>query len=400
MFFLFIFSFGTASAEEKYSEDYFVLKSEKFPPSEDTTSNILANGIDLVVDGEKVSSRVVEDFNLGGQSNCSGTMSFKLDGGRDTKTGTMKGTFLALMKGECPGTEDTPASPISLTWEGTFDGYATFTEDPMDGTKRRMKGKINNLNGESVLVINNATIPSTPKSVSIDFPEVILEGYNNTSARFSGLTGQVEWRLDNDPEGWHLCKLDTVIPVGAHIRTAEDSSAILSSSDLSSFILKQNSEVVVTMAAEKESKLKLVVGNIWVNVKKIINEGSMEIEMNQAVAGIKGTTFILSDDGKTSTLQVIEGEVSFTSKSNGEKINVAGGNMVSASAAGLSDIKPFNTAEETANWDVISGDAKNVAAQSDKDMEWFKSKGLFLLYGLIGILVIFIFIIIIRKIKR
>jgi len=125
----------------------------------------------------------------------------------------------------------------------------------------------------------------------------------DSGAAFSGLTGQVEILVPGAKD-WKLVKLDTIMPVGSHIRTQEDSTAILSFPDMSTFVLKEDSEVIITTPPEKESKLSLIAGNIWVNVKKMVYEGSMEIEMNQAVAGIKGTTFIAEENGNTSTLKL------------------------------------------------------------------------------------------------
>jgi len=393
------------SAEEKYSEDYFVLKSEKYPASDDASSSFFKDGIDLEVDGARVSSRIMEDFNFGPPSNCSGTMSFNLKGDRDVKTGKMNGTFIALMKGTCPGTKDTPASPISLNWEGTFDGFATFSLDPADASKRIIEGKITNLKGEAVFKMNDVPVPTSPESVSINFPKVVLEGYErgvtrqDSGMRFSGMTGQVEWRADDDPDGWKLCKMGDTLPVYAHIRTQEDSSAILSFLDQSTFVLKADSEVVITTPPEKESKIKLVAGNIWVNVKKMINEGSMSIEMNQAVCGIKGTTFVASDDGKTSTLQVIEGNVVFTSKSDSKELNIASGSMISATSAGLGKVESFDIVATTADWDNISAISEKLQEKSDSASENKLTK-FWYLYGFGGILIILIAVIVILKMKK
>lgn len=170
---------------------------------------------------------------------------------------------------------------------------------------------------------------------------------NDSGCRFSGMTGQVEV-LFPGADDWKLAKLDTVIPIGTHIKTQEDSSAILSFSDMSTFVLKPESEVVADSPPGPESKLKLVAGNIWANIKKMVLDGSMSIEMNQAVCGIKGTTFVC--EGKNngiSTLKVIEGKVEFTAKADGKRIMVEGGYMVSADQKGLGILEKFDTAKET-----------------------------------------------------
>jgi hypothetical protein len=187
---------------------------------------------------------------------------------------------------------------------------------------------------------------------------VEMEDYGkDTGSRFSGMTGQVEILLPGaGPDDWKLAKLDSALPVGTHIRTQEDSSAILSFGDMSTFVLKPESEVIIDSPPGPESKLKLVAGNIWANLKKIAENrnGSYEIEMNQAVCGIKGTTFAgeVKKDG-TSTLKVIEGSVEFTSKADGKKVTVEGGSMVSADQKGLGTPAKFDVAAETASWDAI-----------------------------------------------
>lgn len=267
---------------------------------------------------------------------------------------------------------------------------------PMDGSSCAKKSAAQNIPDANSPADTAAEEPSTETPKAAD-----------TGMVFSGMTGQVECLLPGkDPEddsNWKLAKMDgSSFPPGTHVRTMEDSQAVLTFPDMSVFILKPETEVIVATPPQKDSKIKLVAGNIWVNIKKMINEGSMEIEMNQATAGIKGTTLVLSDDGKTSTLKVIEGEVLFTSKSNGEKVNITGGKMVSASDIGLGETGTFDTAKETADWNAVSGNAEKTNAETSKEPEAAGSKGslfLFGLYGLIGMAAIFVLTKIILRIK-
>lgn len=167
------------------------------------------------------------------------------------------------------------------------------------------------------------------------------------------MTGQVEWRADDDPDGWKLCKMGEKLPVYAHIRTQEDSKAIIEFSDLSIFVLNADSEIVVDTPPGEESKIELVAGNVWANVKKMVKNGSMSVEMNQAVCGIKGTTFVVEDRNGISFLKVIEGEVQFTARIDGKMVVVDGGNMISADQKGLGTLAKFDTAKETATWDRV-----------------------------------------------
>jgi tellurite resistance-related uncharacterized protein len=96
-----------------------------------------------------------------------------------------------------------------------------------------------------------------------------------------------------------------------------------------------------------------VAGNLWANVKKMVKDGSMEVEMTQAVAGIKGTTFVLSDDGTHSTLKVIEGTVAYTSKTDDKTTLVSTGEMEIADTSGSHPKQAFDVTSETKSWDAI-----------------------------------------------
>ncbi|MCX6701562.1 MAG: FecR family protein, partial [Methanomicrobiales archaeon] len=173
-----------------------------------------------------------------------------------------------------------------------------------------------------------------------------------SGARFSSLSGQVEIRCDSDPKSWEYAKMNTVINVDDHVKTGEDSSAIIGFADMSTFLLKSESEIVVTQPPSKDSKIGLVAGNIWVNVKKMMVGGTMEVDMSQAVAGIKGTTLVCEETGSSSVLKVIDGTVSFMSKKTGAVVLVPAGQMVTATANGLGPITPFDINAEAIKYGV------------------------------------------------
>jgi hypothetical protein len=140
--------------------------------------------------------------------------------------------------------------------------------------------------------------------------------------------------------------MDTVLYVGDHIRTGEDSSAIMGFADMSTYLLKSESEVIITKPPAKITATRLVLGNIWVNVKKMMVDGTMEIDMGQAVTGIKGTTLVCEETGTSSVLKVIDGTASFMSKKTGAVVLVPAGQMVTATANGLGPITSFDITAE------------------------------------------------------
>lgn len=193
---------------------------------------------------------------------------------------------------------------------------------------------------------------------------VKIEGYGDSGTRFSSLSGTVEVASEEDFQlgNWHFAKYDEVLPVNAHIRTGEESSCILSFADMSTFVVKEETHVVLNAPPDKDNKIALVWGKIKANVKKMIKDGSMEIDMSQAVAGIKGTTFVCEDDGTTSTLKVFEGTVEFTSKATGEAVMVGAGQHVSADGAGLSPVTKLDEKAENAVWAFADDATKDAAS--------------------------------------
>ena len=167
----------------------------------------------------------------------------------------------------------------------------------------------------------------------------LLKTMADSGVRFSALTGQVAIRPEGDEYAWRGAGLKSIINADDHVRTGEESRAILSFADMTTFELRPESEVIIDTPPEKDSKISLVCGKVWTNFKKIIKDGTMEVQMSQAVAGIKGTTIVCEETGDSSALKVIEGIASFKSKATGEEILVRAGGMVTATESGLSRIE-------------------------------------------------------------
>lgn len=118
----------------------------------------------------------------------------------------------------------------------------------------------------------------------------------DSGARFSEFSGEVIVFPDRDRDDERPAEREMVLAVKDHIKTGGDSSAIIGFADMSTFVMKPRSEVVLDTPPEQKSKVTLLAGNIWVNVKKMVQDGSLDVTMNQAVAGIKGTNITCSTD--------------------------------------------------------------------------------------------------------
>ncbi|MDN5314923.1 MAG: hypothetical protein PWP10_3673 [Clostridiales bacterium] len=179
-----------------------------------------------------------------------------------------------------------------------------------------------------------------------------------------------------------------IIYAGDVIRTKRDSSAIISLSDMTTFQMKAESEIFMNTESEEENKLIFLAGKVWTNFKKMVKDGTLDVEMGQAIAGARGTTFIAEDDGDTSILKVIEGTVEYTSLVTGESVMVGSGQMVKADNKGLGEIETFDVDKETKSWE------NNTAS------EGLKSETLIAVIIIVVVLLLISIIILIVVIRR
>ncbi|OIP97124.1 hypothetical protein AUK40_03950 [Candidatus Wirthbacteria bacterium CG2_30_54_11] len=192
----------------------------------------------------------------------------------------------------------------------------------------------------------------------------------NAIVRFGDLYGEVNVRPNSeDDDAYIFAELGTCLKHDDRIRTLPRSGAILSWSDMSTYVMKEDSIIVLDIANERETKIGLIAGNIWVNLKRLVKDGSMEVEMSQAVAGIKGTTLICEDDGITSTVKVIEGTVEVT-PNRGEPVFISDGELVAATSSGVGPIQPFSIEDEMATWDETTQEMTDQAIKDSKHGFW------------------------------
>lgn len=227
----------------------------------------------------------------------------------------------------------------------------------------------------------------TPQAPSVENPD-------DSGVRFSGLNGQVEISPAKNPEAWRLAKMNTVICVGDHIRTDEDSSCVLAWVDMSTWVMKAESEIII-LSAKGDQKIQR--GSVWTNLKKILESGSMDIEMNQAVTSIKGTTLICEQlpDG-TSVLKVLEGIVEFKSHKTGMTVVVKEGQTVSADTTGLRPAESFDKGSEAAYWEELRNTTIEASSSGDKTLPQTK-KTVLIIAGAILLLTLISLVFIFRK---
>jgi hypothetical protein len=220
------------------------------------------------------------------------------------------------------------------------------------------------------IITEPKTFPKAPASSVVVKTTTQNPDCKDSGARFTGMNGDIQvfsecsdsnWKTSmNEPHNWKFAQPGMVLYYDDHVKTGEDSVTTLGLADMSTFVMKPESEIVLASPPNEsnlKTKIKLVAGNMWTNIKKMAEGGSVEVEMNQGVCGIKGTTFIVSSDGKQSTLQVIEGTVEMTGKADGKKVLISGGQQVTATGTGLGTAAPFDSSGAQADWSAVQAKA-------------------------------------------
>ena len=186
-------------------------------------------------------------------------------------------------------------------------------------------------------------------------PEEIKEANDSTSiVKIGDLSGEV-WILPagaQDMDELIFAELDTPLHHGDIIITTGHGGALLSFSDMSSLEMKSGAIAQLDIKNERESKIGLVAGTVWVNLKKMVTGGSMEVEMSQGVCGIKGTILAASvtEDGEEFYLFTSSADI--TLKENGETVTLKPGQKALIEPSGGIQVDKFDIAEQAKALDI------------------------------------------------
>lgn len=177
----------------------------------------------------------------------------------------------------------------------------------------------------------------------------------DAGSRFSDLSGQVEvFHYNYEKQEWDeqgdVCKMHMVLYADDKIVTGEDSEAVISFSDMTTFHMRAESAIILDPPPERDSKITLLMGNILVNIKKMIKDGTMEVHMSQAVLGIKGTMLVCRETGTSSEVSVLEGVVEMRHRVTGKVQSIRAGQTLVATTEGFNPIKEFDAGKERATW--------------------------------------------------
>jgi hypothetical protein len=257
-------------------------------------------------------------------------------------TGSSTGELIAIYVSTDSGTVR-----YTYTWVAEGDDAPTTTQTTRPTT--------------TTIPLSGDTLPPGPTTTQQAVSDPRFSPENDSGARFSDLYGQVEvcfptaenadGTFEYDDEDWTFAKLDMVLPYGTKIKTSERSGAIVSFPSSEPYVFKPDTCVAVDGRSRAESQLKLLWGTLYTNAKHIWKYNSFPFEAGQAVAGGRGTAFVVEDDEVSTTVKVIEGAVEMKAKADGATVLLQPGEKATATAAGLGAIEAFDAEAEQADWD-------------------------------------------------
>lgn len=165
----------------------------------------------------------------------------------------------------------------------------------------------------------------------------------DSKVRFSDFYGEVSIRCDHEEDdAYETAEYSTIIYDDDRIKTEEDSGAILSLEDMSTYVIHPESILIIRGEVVNVSKWEMLKGCIVGNVKKMMEGKVMGIEMSHCAASIKGTVFALEETGTESRAWLFTSKMDITSKKTGETISLQPGQKSVVGADGVIHVEEFD----------------------------------------------------------
>jgi hypothetical protein len=246
---------------------------------------------------------------------------------------------------------------------------------------------------------------------SWDNANVIWEG--GYSYGFSDYGGEV-WVETSDGEASpaidFAAEKGQQITEGMIVKTGTDSYAvIILNSAGSKLVVGPNSQVKMKRPETGffDTNMGRMILKVKRNVELMIYEGRMEVIMNQAVAGRKGTVAVFVEEPEISTVKVLEGEMYLKSNISGESKDIAAGQMLSADKNGLGELTEIDIEQELKSWEemvpkAVVDDVRQTITENEtagKTGWWSASYLWYVLIGL-GLIVMVAVIILVTVFKK
>lgn len=182
----------------------------------------------------------------------------------------------------------------------------------------------------------------------------------DSKIRFNDIWGEVSirpyWKGDY---AYESADFETVIFECDLIKTEEDSGCILGLEDMNVYCVGPETKLLIKTEDPKVSKLELIVGGIWGNIKKMAEGKSIEVEMSHCVSGIKGTIVAFEETGKESRVYLFAGKVEVTGKASKKKTMLKAGQASIVGSDGKIKVKKFDIEKGAKKFGIPMKDIKN-----------------------------------------
>lgn len=202
--------------------------------------------------------------------------------------------------------------------------------------------------------------PKVPEPVRTQEPEKGPCEKIDSHIRFNDFYGEVKKRCNfEEDDSYEFVDLDDVVYENDRIKTEEESGAILGLEDMSTYVIKSESVLIIHTEEGNESKLEMLIGSMWTNIKKMAAGKALEVEMSQCVCGINGTIVAFEEMGGKSNIYLFAGSVTVKSKKGTDKVNLQPGQTSSVGSNGKVAVKEFDIEKGAKKFGISMDDIRN-----------------------------------------
>ena len=185
----------------------------------------------------------------------------------------------------------------------------------------------------------------------------------DSKIRFNDFYGEVKYRCSlEEDDAFEFADLDAVLYENDLIQTEEESGAILGLEDMSTYVLKPESKLIICDTYDSRPaivrKLEMLGGSMLTNIKKMAEGKSFEVEMSQCICGGEGTIFAVQETGKESRVWLLVGKASVKNKKTGKKTVLQPGQMVTMKGK-TNDVASFNVEQVAKKFGCPMSEVKN-----------------------------------------
>lgn len=178
--------------------------------------------------------------------------------------------------------------------------------------------------------------------------------------RFNDFYGEVKKRCnDEEDDSYEFVDIDVVIYENDRIKTEEASGAILGLEDMSTYVIKPETTLIIKTEDANVSKWEMLSGAFIANIKKIAEGKSLEVEMSQCVCGINGTIVAFEEKGGKSNVYLFAGAVDVKSKKTNKKYALQAGETSSVGSDGNIVVKNFDIEKTAKKMGISMNDIRN-----------------------------------------